>query len=88
MHVCVRVCEGAKVCAWVFAACLGRCVTRRRVQDGGDAKLAGCSYDFRGIESMAARIVYHDRLLRVYLAGPHEARAGARSLGRRGKGWG
>ncbi len=37
-------------------------------QDGGEAKLAGCSYNFRGVEDMSARIVYRDNLLRVYLA--------------------
>ena len=36
-------------------------------KDGGDVKLAGCEYDFRG-DVMDARIVYDGSLLRMYLA--------------------
>lgn len=42
------------------------------VTDGGDAKLAGCQRNFRGINRMAARIVYDKMLLRVYLAEHNE----------------
>eukprot|EP00051_Salpingoeca_urceolata_P000709 m.35524 g.35524 ORF g.35524 m.35524 type:complete len:327 (+) comp10931_c0_seq2:8205-9185(+) len=35
-------------------------------QDGGDAKLAGCWFDFRS-ERAFAKIVYDERMLRVYL---------------------
>lgn len=38
-------------------------------RDGGDIKLAGCEYDFRG-KVMDARIVYDGDLLRMYLAEP------------------
>eukprot|EP00039_Didymoeca_costata_P019342 m.337146 g.337146 ORF g.337146 m.337146 type:complete len:332 (-) comp18061_c0_seq1:134-1129(-) len=40
-------------------------------KDGGDAKLAGCNYKFRG-KTMDARVVYDGDLLRMYLAQPDQ----------------